>query len=36
MRREMHDLSEALEFEKAAAVRDKIKELEELQLAVGA
>ncbi len=36
MRKEMHDLSEALEFEKAAAVRDKIKELEELQLAVGA
>ena len=36
MRREMHDLSEALEFEKAAAVRDKIKELEEIQLAVGA
>jgi excinuclease ABC subunit B len=36
MRREMHDLSESLEFEKAAAVRDKIKELEELQLAVGA
>jgi excinuclease ABC subunit B len=36
MRKEMHDLSETLEFEKAAAVRDKIKELEELQLAVGA
>ncbi len=36
MRREMHDLSEALEFEKAAAVRDKIKDLEEIQLAIGA
>jgi excinuclease ABC subunit B len=35
MRKEMHDLSEALEFEKAAAVRDKIKDLEEIQLAVG-
>jgi excinuclease ABC subunit B len=34
LRKEMHDLSEALEFEKAAAVRDRIKELEELQLAV--
>jgi excinuclease ABC subunit B len=36
MRKEMHDLSEALEFEKAAAVRDKIKDLEEIQLAIGA
>ena len=36
MRREMHDLSEALEFEKAAELRDKIKDLEELQLAVSA
>ena len=34
MRKEMFDLSEALEFEKAAAIRDKIKELEEIQLAV--
>ena len=34
LRKEMHDLSDALEFEKAAAVRDRIKELEELQLAV--
>jgi excinuclease ABC subunit B len=34
LRKEMHDLSEALEFEKAATVRDRIKELEELQLAV--
>jgi excinuclease ABC subunit B len=35
MRKEMFDLSEALEFEKAAAVRDRLKDLEELQLAVG-
>jgi excinuclease ABC subunit B len=35
MRKEMHELSEALEFEKAAALRDKIKDLEEIQLAVG-
>jgi len=35
MRKEMHELSEALEFEKAAAIRDKIKDLEEIQLAVG-
>jgi excinuclease ABC subunit B len=34
LRREMFDLSEALEFEKAAAVRDRLKELEEIQLAV--
>ncbi|MEO8214547.1 MAG: excinuclease ABC subunit UvrB [Myxococcales bacterium] len=34
LRKEMHDLSEAMEFEKAAAVRDRIKDLEELQLAV--
>jgi excinuclease ABC subunit B len=34
LRKEMHDLSEALEFEKAAAVRDRIKELEEIQLAI--
>jgi excinuclease ABC subunit B len=34
LRKEMHDFSDALEFEKAAAVRDRIKELEELQLAV--
>ena len=33
MRKEMFDLSEALEFEKAAALRDRIKELEEIQLA---
>jgi excinuclease ABC subunit B len=35
MKREMFDLSEALEFEKAAALRDKIKELEELRLSLG-
>ena len=29
----MFDLAEALEFEKAAAVRDRIKDLEELALA---
>ena len=29
------DLSEVLEFEKAAAVRDRLKDLEEIQLAVG-
>jgi excinuclease ABC subunit B len=34
LRKEMFDLSEALEFEKAAAVRDRLKELEEIQLAV--
>ena len=35
MRKEMHELSESLEFEKAAVLRDKIKDLEEIQLAVG-
>jgi len=35
MRREMFDLSEALEFEKAAVIRDRLKELEEIQLALG-
>ncbi len=35
MKREMFDLSEALEFEKAAALRDKIKELEEIRLSLG-
>ena len=35
MRREMFDLSEALEFEKAAALRDRIKELEEIRLSLG-
>jgi excinuclease ABC subunit B len=34
LRKEMHDLSDAMEFEKAAVVRDRIKDLEELQLAV--
>jgi excinuclease ABC subunit B len=35
MRREMFDLSEALEFEKAAALRDRIKDLEEIRLSMG-
>jgi excinuclease ABC subunit B len=34
LHKEMNEFSEAMEFEKAAAVRDRIKELEELQLAV--
>ncbi|MES1204317.1 MAG: excinuclease ABC subunit UvrB [Pseudomonadota bacterium] len=34
LRKEMHAFSDAMEFEKAAAVRDRIKDLEELQLAV--
>jgi excinuclease ABC subunit B len=34
LKKEMFDLAEALEFEKAAAVRDRIKQLEELALAV--
>jgi excinuclease ABC subunit B len=34
LRKEMHAHSDAMEFEKAAAVRDRIKELEELQIAV--
>ena len=34
LRKEMHDLAESLEFEKAAAVRDRIKALEEIQLAI--
>jgi excinuclease ABC subunit B len=34
LRKEMHALSDALEFEKAAAVRDRIKDLEEMQLAI--
>jgi excinuclease ABC subunit B len=35
LRREMFDLSEALEFEKAAALRDRIKDLEEIRLSLG-
>jgi excinuclease ABC subunit B len=35
LRREMFDLSETLEFEKAAALRDRIKDLEEIQLSLG-
>jgi excinuclease ABC subunit B len=34
LKKEMFDLAEALEFEKAAAVRDRIKDLEELALAL--
>ena len=34
LRKEMHQFSDAMEFEKAASVRDRIKELEEMQLAV--
>ena len=34
LRKEMHALSDAMEFEKAAAVRDRIKDLEEIQLAI--
>jgi excinuclease ABC subunit B len=34
LRKEMHALSDAMEFEKAASVRDRIKELEEIQLAI--
>jgi excinuclease ABC subunit B len=35
MRREMFDLSENLDFEKAAALRDRIKDLEEIRLSLG-
>jgi excinuclease ABC subunit B len=35
LKREMFDLSEALEFEKAAVVRDRLKDLEDLQVALG-
>jgi excinuclease ABC subunit B len=35
LKREMFDLSEALEFEKAAAMRDRIKDLEEIRLSLG-
>jgi excinuclease ABC subunit B len=34
MKKEMFDLSEALEFEKAAVVRDRLKDLEDLQVAL--
>jgi excinuclease UvrABC nuclease subunit len=36
LRRQMNELSEALEFEKAAAIRDRIKDLEEIRLSLGA
>ena len=35
LRRQMLDLSEKLEFERAAAIRDRIKDLEESRLSVG-
>ncbi|HXN32725.1 MAG TPA: excinuclease ABC subunit UvrB [Polyangiaceae bacterium] len=35
LRREMFDLSETLEFERAAALRDRIKDLEEIRLSLG-
>jgi len=35
LKREMFDLAEKLEFEKAAALRDRIHQLEELQLDLG-
>jgi excinuclease ABC subunit B len=34
LKKEMFDLAEALEFEKAAALRDRIKELEQMALVV--
>jgi excinuclease ABC subunit B len=35
LQRQMHALSESLEFEKAAAIRDRIKDLEEIRLSLG-
>jgi len=35
LKKEMFDLSEELEFEKAAVVRDRLKDLEDLQVALG-
>jgi excinuclease ABC subunit B len=35
MKKEMFELSEALEFEKAAVVRDRLNELEDLRVALG-
>ncbi|HTB61373.1 MAG TPA: excinuclease ABC subunit UvrB [Polyangia bacterium] len=35
LKRQMAELSEALEFEKAAAIRDRIKDLEEIRLSLG-
>jgi excinuclease ABC subunit B len=35
MRKEMHAAADALEFERAAALRDKIRELEGMELALG-
>jgi excinuclease ABC subunit B len=35
LKQEMFDLAEKLEFEKAAALRDRIQQLEELQIDLG-
>ncbi len=35
LKRQMLELSESLEFEKAAAIRDRIKDLEEIRLSLG-
>jgi excinuclease ABC subunit B len=35
LKKEMFDLAEKLEFEKAAAIRDRIQQLEELQFDLG-
>ena len=35
LKKEMFDLAEKLEFEKAAALRDRIQQLEELQIDLG-
>ncbi len=35
LKKQMMELSEALEFEKAAAIRDRIKDLEEIRLSMG-
>jgi excinuclease ABC subunit B len=35
LRRQMNELAETLEFEKAAAIRDRIKDLEEIRLSLG-
>ncbi|HVY37443.1 MAG TPA: excinuclease ABC subunit UvrB [Polyangia bacterium] len=35
LKKQMLELSEALEFEKAAAIRDRIKDLEEIRLSLG-
>jgi excinuclease ABC subunit B len=35
LKKEMFDLSESLEFEKAAVVRDRLRDLEDLQISLG-